>query len=971
MIKNLPSQTRFGITPKQISHAFNLVIVLLSSLVCTAQSEFIKDVNTTENPFVIEYSQLIRDGVGNIYFISRGTEVWTVNTNATPQIAYRLRTMRSISQLTVVGNTLFFVAEDGLGKELWKSNGTQATTKKVKEIRSGSKGSDPQHLTNINGVLYFAANDGTHGNELWKSDGTETGTALVKDINPGPIGSDPSSIADVNGMIYFSAHDGTSGFELWKTNATSSGTVKVKDIYPGTASSTPTLLTNVNGKLFFVAEDQATGRELWISDGTNAGTKLLKDIRPGAESSGMTNLTAMNNDLYFSADDGIHGYQLWKSNPTTSQMVTSFANEGLGDGAKLTYLTVVEGALYFTKYIAGENVIHRTNGTSEGTTVIHKSEIDLNPRYSVAGGEIYFFSYYFDQDQYRPFFRLMKINTTGTEGSIVRDFPFAEDWFGDQTPLFRPEMVSVNNQLYFYAILKDGQGYKMLRSDGTSSGTVVLKDTYVPTQSSNPENFTTFQGITYFTAAGDYPYYGTDVWRTDGTSEGTFMLARFNYLPDIEVSGNIVYFMGPNYDNNFELWKTDGSLNGTALLKRFDANSYFEIVGLVDVYGTLYFADSELGQLWKSNGTTASTVMLKDFEQIKYIGKGGGRAIFSVLNASGTDELWRSSGTPNSTAKLKSIKFTGGAQSNDTKRVTVNDLFYFFADDGVRGMELWRSDGTTSGTYMVKDLRANDGSEYDFYALTGFRDSLYFTGKTNDNTYSLFKSNGTSAGTSKVSDVPFTDQLVSTPNKLLMFIKKSEGSELWSTGGTAGSTMFIMDMGSFQFAGVSRVNVNDVAYFSWAESPALWRSDGTTCGTFVIDTPPNPFPLGLNGTNLLFGAYTPMYGKEPFRLSTLSLPASPCGETLAADRQSAASEIKVVDYGPNPFTQKVTLRVAAPSGTDHASITVKNFTGEIIHVDHNMPTNVDAAVGEHWPAGLYVVSVLINGKSETFRLVKK
>ena len=41
------------------------------------------------------------------------------------------------------------------------------------------------HLTNVNGTLFFTANDGTHGHELWKSDGTAAGTVLVKDIIPG------------------------------------------------------------------------------------------------------------------------------------------------------------------------------------------------------------------------------------------------------------------------------------------------------------------------------------------------------------------------------------------------------------------------------------------------------------------------------------------------------------------------------------------------------------------------------------------------------------------------------------------------------------------------------------------------------------------------------------------------------------------------------------------------------------------
>ena len=43
-------------------------------------------------------------------------------------------------------------------------------------------------LRNINGVLYFVADDGAHGRELWKSDGTAAGTIMVKDIVPGSGG---------------------------------------------------------------------------------------------------------------------------------------------------------------------------------------------------------------------------------------------------------------------------------------------------------------------------------------------------------------------------------------------------------------------------------------------------------------------------------------------------------------------------------------------------------------------------------------------------------------------------------------------------------------------------------------------------------------------------------------------------------------------------------------------------------------
>src|SRR5262249_17967576 len=137
----------------------------------------------------------------------------------------------SPTNLTAVGNTLFFAANDGVtGEELWKSDGTAAGTGLVKDIRPGSNpdgsanGTAPQHLTAVDGTLFLAADDGVHGTELWKSDGTGASTVLVKDIRPGNYDSSPYSLTAVDGTLFFTANDGAHGTELWKSDGTTKGT---------------------------------------------------------------------------------------------------------------------------------------------------------------------------------------------------------------------------------------------------------------------------------------------------------------------------------------------------------------------------------------------------------------------------------------------------------------------------------------------------------------------------------------------------------------------------------------------------------------------------------------------------------------------------------------------------------------------------------------------------------------------------
>jgi ELWxxDGT repeat protein len=92
------------------------------------------------------------------------------------------------------------------------------------DVNSMGLSSNPYGMTELNGLVFFSANNAATGAELWKSDGTEGGTELVKDIRAGIESSLSGGFVNVNGALYFSANDGTKGVELWKTDGTEAGT---------------------------------------------------------------------------------------------------------------------------------------------------------------------------------------------------------------------------------------------------------------------------------------------------------------------------------------------------------------------------------------------------------------------------------------------------------------------------------------------------------------------------------------------------------------------------------------------------------------------------------------------------------------------------------------------------------------------------------------------------------------------------
>jgi ELWxxDGT repeat protein len=418
-------------------------------------------------------------------------------------------------------------------------------------------GGGPKDLTNLNGTLFFTADDGAHGRELWKSDGTEAGTFMVKDINP-LTGSDPKYLTNVNGTLFFNAgHTGYGGGglveELWKSDGTEAGTVMVKDLNAGSPSR-PRYLTNVNGTLFFTAYDNGDN-ELWKSDGTEAGTVMVKDINTKRESF-PHDLANVNGTLYFSAVDGdLHGRELWKSDGTEAGTVmVKNINPDIGDVNSSTpqHLTPVGTLLFFTADDGSTGrELWRSDGTADGTTRVGDiwgGVVDSNPLWLTHYKLIVVFS---ADDGLSG--RELWGSHLGLDTYLIKDIRTV---FGYPELSSDPEYITVvGNTFFFAATAADGTARELWKSDGTEAGTVMVKDIN-PLTDSSPQNLADVNGTLYFSA--DDGEHGRELWKSDGTSFGTFMAKDINTFPDTgsnpggftDVNGTF-YFVA----NARELWK--------------------------------------------------------------------------------------------------------------------------------------------------------------------------------------------------------------------------------------------------------------------------------------------------------------------------------------------------------------------------------------------------------------------------------
>jgi ELWxxDGT repeat protein len=682
----------------------------------------------------------------------------------------------------------------------------------------------------------------------------------------------------------------------------------VTDINTTGVSSFPSALVRLGDRILFRADDGYHGREWFATDGSAAGTTLLADIFPGPTGSAPPVVSGQDDPyavvggtLLFAANDSSHGMELWK-----------------------------------------------TDGTPQGTSLVK----DIRPgipgsspnNFAVVGNVLYFVA---DDGSHGR--ELWKSDGTEAGTQLVADLAPGS---GASNPV---PLAAVGGKLLM--VVGGAKGSEPWTSDGTAEGTTLLKDINPGgvTSNSNPgidlqtsalptnaRQVATAGGYVYFAATD--AAHGRELWRTDGTADGTVLVADVlagaasSEPRDLTAVGDTVYFVAAATASpkTYAIFRTDPAAPGGASL----VNALQGIGDGMPVLGTAggkLFAVARvpstsqlgiMGLFTHDPATPAGTplILLRNTgnylplqqrllgDGARYIADYNGDAYLATLRAgdTGTVELIRSDGTPQGTVALSSwLLRTGDSTGQDPtlfaapfRVVAGPNGVYVPGYDAQAGAELWRSDGTAFGTARVADVNTTTlGSGAG--PVVAFNGRGLFYASSPGRGSELWSTDGTAGGTLLVKDInagSFGSLWVLPPQMVpfngRLYFPADDGThhlELWSTDGTPAGTSLLKDIHPTDGSYPTELTPFRGRLWFEAEDPVnggrLWSTDGTEQGTVMLDDAPSaPLPgyespsmLTVVGDTLYFVADQARTGRELWKTD-----GTPQGTVLVRDLTPAA-----------------------------------------------------------------------------------
>lgn len=382
-------------------------------------------------------------------------------------------------------------------------------------------------------LVLFTASTSATGRELWRTDGTEAGTELVKDIRFGTGDGITWSDAPVviGDFAYFYANDGAAGFEVWRSDGTEAGTTPVTDLSSGSASSFPLDFVANDGKLYFTATTSGspppTARVPFVyNPATGSVTQLVSDFSDTEQRfAATTGIVGTSQGALFDAYGNI-----WRADAAGAVEIWDGSDEPEPDPLTAYFddTATVGGVAFFGvgDPLSGDRQLWRSDGsalqpvfdgnwTLLGTTDTHVFA-GLAPE-------------------------LRAVSPDGTWTSLGTYYPEFQET-GNENLAFE-----ALGSLAFIAMTDTfGASADVWVSDGTVAGTSLLVDSL---GSFEQFNFATGNGEMWFTAVTNINTGLATLYHSDGTTTETApYLDPMEYFPFGKPIDGGAYLLVPSFD---------------------------------------------------------------------------------------------------------------------------------------------------------------------------------------------------------------------------------------------------------------------------------------------------------------------------------------------------------------------------------------------------------------------------------------
>lgn len=317
--------------------------------------------------------------------------------------------------------------------------------------------------------------------------------------------------------------------------------------------------------------------------------------------------------------------------------------------------------------------------------------------------------------------------------------------------------------------LQDADSTRLFSTDGTQAGTTEIRE--ITGLFDTHDVLGTVGGRVIFRVAAE-----STLWSSDGTVDGTISLKSValpqptvlnpGASPKLEAAEyrGMLYFSADGGDG-FELWRTDGTFEGTrqvhdinrAQIGRDGHSFYWDAVpGAVSydislrAYGSDYnagnFGDHLTDTFFTQNAVT-STWLEVPVDVSTIVTSGAGQAVnpghFLMTTTPNFDDGSQGGATTQSVRITSTIDQTS---SHPSDFVVFNDALYFAAEDPLVGREIFKTDGINVSLAVEA---APGKASTDPARLLEFDGRLFF-GSNGD--HGLYRTDGTTAGTVRIAE---------------------------------------------------------------------------------------------------------------------------------------------------------------------------------------------------------------------------